>query len=44
MERGSFVVGDIEVDQPGHILFAPSKEEIVARLAAASDAALASGS
>ncbi len=31
-ERGSLVVGDVEVDSQGHILFAPSREEMLARL------------
>jgi hypothetical protein len=34
--RGNFVVGDIELDCDGHIIFAPSKEEMLARLTAAS--------
>lgn len=33
-ERGEVVVGDVEVDREGHILFAPSKEEMLARLEA----------
>jgi hypothetical protein len=32
-ERGAVVVGDVEVDQQGHIAFAPSREEMLARLA-----------
>jgi hypothetical protein len=35
-ERGSQVVGDVELDRDGHIVFAPSKEEISERLGAAS--------
>jgi hypothetical protein len=31
-ERGSVVVGDVEVDREGHIVFAPSREEMLARL------------
>ncbi len=30
--RGSVVIGDIEVDHQGHILFAPSREEMLTRL------------
>jgi hypothetical protein len=33
-ERGAVVVGDVELDQQGHILFAPSREEMLARLGA----------
>jgi hypothetical protein len=43
-ERGSLVVGDVELDLDGHIVFAPSKEEMSARLGAASAAASVSGS
>jgi len=32
-ERGSFVVGEVELDRDSHITFAPSKEEMLARLA-----------
>jgi len=35
-DRGNLVVGDIELDGDGHIVFAPSKEAMIARLAAAS--------
>ena len=31
-ERGDVVVGVVELDQSGHIVFAPSKEEMLARL------------
>ena len=31
-EQGSVVVGDVELDSQGHILFAPSREEMLARL------------
>lgn len=31
--RGNLVVGEIEVDREGHIVFAPSKEEMLGRLA-----------
>ena len=31
-ERGAVVVGDVEVDLQGHILFAPSREEMLSRL------------
>jgi hypothetical protein len=30
--RGAVVIGDVEVDRQGHILFAPSREEMLARL------------
>ena len=30
--RGSVVIGDIEVDQEGSIIFAPSREEMLTRL------------
>jgi hypothetical protein len=43
-ERGNLVVGEVELDRDGHIIFAPSKEELGARLAATSNAALSSGS
>jgi hypothetical protein len=33
-ERGAVVVGDVELDHQGHILFAPSREEMLARLVA----------
>lgn len=31
-ERGAVVVGDVELDCQAHILFAPSREEMLARL------------
>lgn len=31
-ERGEVVVGDVEVDLEGHIVYAPSRDEIAARL------------
>lgn len=31
-ERGAMVVGDVEIDQEGHIVYAPSREEMLARL------------
>jgi hypothetical protein len=31
-ERGAVVVGDVELDLQGHIVFAPSREEMLARL------------
>jgi hypothetical protein len=31
-ERGAVVVGDVELDLQGHILFAPSREGILTRL------------
>ncbi|HLW65772.1 MAG TPA: hypothetical protein VKS79_10670 [Gemmataceae bacterium] len=33
-DRGVKVVGDVELDQQGHIVFAPSREEMLARLSA----------
>jgi hypothetical protein len=33
-ERGAVVVGDVELDVQGHIVFAPSREEMLARLGA----------
>lgn len=33
-ERGSLEVGDVELDRDGHIIFAPSKEQMSTRLAA----------
>jgi hypothetical protein len=32
-DRGSVVVGDVELDRDAHIVFAPSKEEMIARMA-----------
>ncbi|HZT81285.1 MAG TPA: hypothetical protein VFA26_13740 [Gemmataceae bacterium] len=32
--RGDVVVGDVEVDGDGHIVYAPSREEVVARFEA----------
>ena len=32
--RGAVVVGDVELDAQGHILFAPGREEILARFEA----------
>jgi hypothetical protein len=31
-ERGAVVVGDVELDTQGHIVFAPSREEMLTRL------------
>jgi hypothetical protein len=31
--RGAVVVGDVELDEQGHLVFAPSRVELVARLA-----------
>ena len=31
-ERGDVVVGDVELDRDGHILFTPSRDEVLARL------------
>lgn len=33
-ERGDLVVGDVELDRDGHLVFAPSREEMLARLGA----------
>lgn len=33
-QRGAVVVGDVELDAQGHIVFAPSREEMLARLGA----------
>jgi hypothetical protein len=33
-DRGAIVVGDVELDAQGHILFAPSREAMVTRLGA----------
>ncbi len=32
-ERGAVVVGDVELDSQGHIVSAPSREEMLGRLA-----------
>ena len=37
-ERGAIVVGDVELDRQGHVVFAPSREEMLTRLGAASSA------
>ena len=31
--RGQVIIGDIELDQQGHIIFAPGREEMLTRLA-----------
>jgi hypothetical protein len=31
-QRGAVVVGDVELDAQGHIVFAPSREEMLTRL------------
>jgi hypothetical protein len=31
-QRGSAVIGNIEIDRDGHIVFAPSREDLLARL------------
>ena len=31
-ERSDVILGDIEVDRDGHIVYAPSRKELVARL------------
>jgi hypothetical protein len=33
-DQGEIVVGDIELDDQGHILYAPSRDSLVARLRA----------
>jgi hypothetical protein len=33
-DHGTVVVGDIELDRDGHIVYAPSREEILSRLGA----------
>ncbi len=33
-QRGDVVVGEVELDNDGHIIFAPSREEMLARLGA----------
>ncbi len=33
-ERGAVAIGDAELDAHGHILFAPSREELLGRLTA----------
>jgi hypothetical protein len=34
-ERGAVVVGDVELDPEGHLVFAPSREEMLTRLTVA---------
>jgi len=38
-QRGAVVVGDVELDAQGHIVFAPSREELLTRLEATSGSA-----
>jgi hypothetical protein len=38
-DRGDVVIGDVEVDHDGHIVYAPSKEDLLSRLGAASTSA-----
>jgi hypothetical protein len=38
-ERGVIVVGDVELDADSHIVFAPSRDELLARSAAAASSA-----
>jgi hypothetical protein len=38
-DHGAVVVGDIELDGGGHIVFAPSREEMLGRLGASTAAA-----
>jgi hypothetical protein len=33
-DRGAMVVGDVELDAQGHVVFAPSREELLTRLGA----------
>ena len=37
--RGAVVMGDVELDEQGHIVFAPSREEMLARLSETADSA-----
>ncbi len=37
--RGAVVVGDVVLDLAGHLVFAPSREEMLARLGATADSA-----
>jgi hypothetical protein len=37
--RGAVVIGDVELDEQGHIVFAPSREELLARIATTTAAA-----
>jgi hypothetical protein len=38
-DRGAVVVGDVELDDQGHVGFAPSREEMLSRLGAVSSSA-----
>jgi hypothetical protein len=38
-ERGAVVVGDVELDSQGHVVFAPSREEMLTRLGATAGSA-----
>jgi hypothetical protein len=38
-ERGAVVVGDVELDSQGHIMFASSREEMLTRLGATAGSA-----
>jgi hypothetical protein len=40
-EQGARVVGDVELDSQGHIVFAPSREEMLTRLKTAIEQASA---
>ncbi len=42
-DRGNRVVGDVELDCAGHITFAPSREEMLARLGNSSPVASPTG-
>jgi hypothetical protein len=37
--RGAVVIGDVELDEQGHIVFAPSRDELLSRLAEAASSA-----
>jgi len=38
-ERGAVVLGDVELDSKGHVIFAPSREEMLIRLGATASSA-----
>jgi hypothetical protein len=38
-ERGAVVVGDVEWDDQGHLVFAPSRDEMLTRLGAVKESA-----
>jgi hypothetical protein len=41
-DRGAVVVGDVETDPHGHIVFAPSREDMLSRLNAAASSVASS--